>query len=170
MSLVNIPQKSRRLVVIEALKCATLLDGLRVIESKDGPECTVRRLARGQAMLGANPKWVVNFRTWGERGVVKEGKGKKSVDRGIPMMFVGYPENWESDSVRMWNPETNGVVTTRDVIWMNKMFFEKPSEDENEDEQMVHLTKAEDETVEVVKSDDESEAGESANIDASSSR
>ena len=47
-------------------------------------------------MLGANLKWVVNSRTWGERGVVKEGNGKKPVDRDIPMMFVGYPENRES--------------------------------------------------------------------------
>ena len=42
ISLSNIPQKSRRLVVIEALKCVTLLDGLRVTETKDGPEGTVR--------------------------------------------------------------------------------------------------------------------------------
>ena len=41
MSLANIPQKSRQLVVIEALKCATLLDGLRVIERKEGREGTV---------------------------------------------------------------------------------------------------------------------------------
>ena len=44
------------------------------------------------------------------------------------------------------------------------------SEDEIKVEPMVHLTEAVDETVEVVKSDDESEAGESVNIDASSSR
>ena len=35
---------------------------------------------------------------------------------------------------------------------------------------MVHLTEAVDETLEVEKADDESEAGESVNIDASSSR
>ena len=90
------------------------------------------------------------------------------------MMFVGYPENRESDSVRMWNPVTNGVVTTRDVIWLDRMYFdfEKSSEDEMEAESLVHLTEAVDETVEaeVVKSHDESEAGESVNIDASSSR
>ena len=170
MSEAKIPQENRRLVVVEALKCATLLDGLRVIESKDGPEGTVRRMTRDQAMLGVNPKWVVNLRTWGERGVVKETKGKKSVDRGTPMMFVGYPENRESDSVRMWNPVTNGVVTTRDVIWQDRMFFEKSSDDEMEVNPMVHLTEAVDETLEVEKADDESEAGESVNIDASSSR
>ena len=79
------------------------------------------------------------------------------------MMFVGYPENRESDSVRMQNPETNGVVTTRDVIWMNKMYFEKSSEDEMEVEPAVHLTEAVDETVEVVKSDDESDISRSSN-------
>ena len=42
MSEANIPQRSRRLVVIEALKCVTMLDGLRVIEIKDGPAGTVR--------------------------------------------------------------------------------------------------------------------------------
>lgn len=41
MSLALIPQESRRLVVIEVLKCATQLDGLRVIEIKEGSEGTV---------------------------------------------------------------------------------------------------------------------------------
>ena len=41
------------------------------------------------------------------------------------MMFVGYPVNREADSVRMWNPVTNGVVTKRYVIWLKPMFFEK---------------------------------------------
>ena len=27
----------------------------------------------------------------------------------------------------MWNPKTNGVVTTRDVIWLKQLYFEKPS-------------------------------------------
>ena len=40
------------------------------------------------------------------------------------MMSVGYPANRETDSVRMWNPDTNGVVTSRDVIWLKRMVFE----------------------------------------------
>ena len=40
------------------------------------------------------------------------------------MMFVGYPPNRESDSVRMWNPSTNRVMVTRDVIWLKRMFYE----------------------------------------------
>ncbi len=44
------------------------------------------------------------------------------------MMFVGYPANRETDSVRMWNPDTNGVVKSRDVIWLKRMFFEQKVE------------------------------------------
>ena len=75
----NMPPGKRRPVVIEALKCATQLDGLRVIELK-GESGTVRRMTRDEWVLGSNPKWVVNLRTFGECGIVKEGKDKKSVD------------------------------------------------------------------------------------------
>ena len=55
------------------------------------------------------------------------------------MMFVGYAANRESDSYVMYNPETRQTVTTRDVIWMKRMMYEKKahgkessSEEENE--------------------------------------
>ena len=40
------------------------------------------------------------------------------------MMFVRYPYNHESDSVRMWNLDSNQVLVTCDVIWLKHMFFE----------------------------------------------
>ena len=114
--------------------------------------------------VGCQPEVGCQFTYLGRAWSCERGQGKEVSRSWYSHDVCGrYPENRESDSVRMWNPETNGVVTTRDVIWMNKMFFEKPSEDENEDELMVHLTEAVYETVEVVKSDDESEAGESVN-------
>ena len=45
-------------------------------------------------------------------------------------MSVGYPANREGDSVQMWNPKTNGVETTRDVIWMKHMFYKNTSVNE----------------------------------------
>ena len=104
------------------------------------------------------------------------------------MMFVGYPANREEDSVRMWNPITNGVVTTRDVIWMKRMFFEKADSSEwMSNEKMVHKTEAEDsKSIASAKdeesgdeepviwyledSDDESEAGQTIDHVASDSR
>ena len=55
-----------------------------------------------------------------------EGPDGKSGDHGIEMMFIGYPANRESDSVLMWDPITNGVLITRDVIWMKQMYFTQP--------------------------------------------
>jgi hypothetical protein len=46
------------------------------------------------------------------------------------MMFVGYPENREHDSVRMWNPETNGIWTSRDVIWLKRFYFDHIQNDD----------------------------------------
>ncbi len=54
----------------------------------------------------------MNLRTQGEAGVVTDGPDGKSGDCGVEMMFVGYPANRESDSVLMWDPATNGVMTT----------------------------------------------------------
>ena len=41
-------------------------------------------------------------------------------------MFVGYALNHDGDCYRMWDPRTEGVHVTRDVIWLKRMFYEKP--------------------------------------------
>ena len=114
----NIRNDVRGKVAMEVLKCATQLNGLKVVTL--GNQMTTRDIL----MFGKNPNWAKDLHTWGEAGVIKEGKDRKTVDCGELMMFVGYPSNRESDSVRMWNPTTNRIVTTRDVIWLKQMFFE----------------------------------------------
>ena len=124
--------------------------------------------------------------------MVRKGKGGKSGDRGQTMMFVRYPFNRESDSVRMWNPETNGVVTTRDVIFLKHMFYastteteqlevkvpvknaneakddeEEEEEDKNDDDEDVPELAYNDDTNENEESDaddDESAAGEADKV------
>jgi len=124
MGSAHMPDKSRGKVSLEVIKCATMLDGLRLV-ADDG-----KRKTRDEHIHGKNPRWATNLRTWEEAGVVKEGKDGKTGDKGAAMMFVRYPVNQEADSVRMWNPVTNGVVTTRDVIWLKQMFFERKADDE----------------------------------------
>ena len=114
-----VPDDSRGKVAVEALRCATQLDGLRVVEVKGV------KLTRDMHVYGSNPTWIVSMRTWGEAGVVYRGKDGKAGNRGVPMMFVGYSER-ESDTYRMWNPETNSVCNTRDVIWLKRMFYQQP--------------------------------------------
>ena len=80
----KIPNDIQGAVGIKALECVTQFDGLKCV------------------MIGnvtANPRWTKKLRTWGEAGVVKEGKDGKTRDRGEAMMFVGYPFNGKSDSV-----------------------------------------------------------------------
>ena len=123
MGAAHVPDDVRGKLAIEAIKCATQLDGLRVI-TVGGKTAT-----RDFHVFKSNPNWAVNLRTWGEAGVVTDGPDGKSGDRGIEMMFVGYPANRESDIVSMWDPSTNGVVTTRDVIWMKRMYYERPKDE-----------------------------------------
>eukprot|EP01082_Thalassiosira_pseudonana_P000277 g29.t1 g29 contig1:64548-67487(+) len=120
MGAAYIPGGVRGKVVIEALQCATMLDGL-VAVTVNGVTAT-----RDEHVFKSNPKWANHLRTWGEAGVVKEGKRSKTGDRGKTMMFVGYAADRESDSFRMWDSDTNRVVVTRDVIFLKRMFFERP--------------------------------------------
>ena len=102
MGAAHVPAKVRGKVAPKAVECACKLDGLRVV-TLNGKTAT-----RDVHWYGKNPSWANNLRTWGEAGVVKDGKDGKTGDRGEAMMFVGYPNNRETDSVKMWDPETNG--------------------------------------------------------------
>jgi hypothetical protein len=41
-------------------------------------------------------------------------------------MFVGYSKNHPGDTYCMFNPSTGGIHDTRDVIWLRRMFYQKP--------------------------------------------
>ena len=122
----NVPHKSRYKFFREAFTCATLLDGLTVIEL-NGKEET--RYIHWQ---GNNPAWTRSLRTWGEAGVVKL-KTKftpKLANRGEICMFVGYAPAHSEAVYRMWDPNSNRVHVTRDVIWLNRMYFQVKEEEE----------------------------------------
>ena len=95
------PGDVRGKVVLEALTCACMLDGLVVVKSNEKVQ------SRDEHVHGELPKWVHDMRTWSKAGIVKEGKNRKAGDRGIEMMFVGYTTNQELESKRMWDPGTN---------------------------------------------------------------
>jgi hypothetical protein len=88
-----------------------MLDGLKVVQVGDVI------VTRDVNVYGTNPAWTRNLRTFGETGEVIDTKNAKTGNRRTVMMFVGYPENREHDSVRIWNPKANVIWTSRDVIW-----------------------------------------------------
>ena len=73
--------------------------------------------------------FVQHLCTWGEAGTIKK-KDKstpKIADGGLQCMFVGYATDHTGDTYRMWNPERSRVHETRDVIWLKRMFYSKPT-------------------------------------------
>jgi hypothetical protein len=77
-----------------------------------------RTTARYKHFCGKNPKFAQHLRTWGEAGTVKT-KTKtttKIADRGVQCMFIWYAKDHEGNCYQMWNPKTEGVHTTADVI------------------------------------------------------
>ena len=115
----NIPSHYRHMLFPYAAHTATKLDGLCAV-NVDGKMAT-----RYVHQMGANPGWVKNFHTWGEAGTVslKEGKHPKMKNKGIKMMFVGYPDNHPADCFTMWDPQTERTHFTRDVIFLRKLYF-----------------------------------------------
>jgi hypothetical protein len=91
-----------------------MLEGLKVVQVGDVIA------TRDVHVYGSNPAWLRNLMTFGEAGVVKDAKNAKTGNHRTTMMFIGYPENREHDSVRMWNPKTNGISTSRDVIRLKR--------------------------------------------------
>jgi hypothetical protein len=123
MARANVPLKVRYKLFKEAFTTATLLDGLMTVEV-DGKLAT-----RHQHFCGKNPAFVKDLQIWGEAGTVKIKKTgtPKIADRGTQCVMVGCPADHTSDCYRMWNPITNRIHETRDVIWLKRMCFTKPA-------------------------------------------
>lgn len=130
MNAANIPNGTRGKVGIEALKTAVQLDGLVPVTING------RTATRDEHFFGDKPSFVKGnaLRVFGEMGIVKNEKKRdkrKLGDRGTRMMFIGYPDNAYGDAYKMWNPITNKVIVSRNIIWANRMFYQ-PIEEEIE--------------------------------------
>jgi hypothetical protein len=47
----------------------------------------------------------------------------KITDHGAQCMMLGYVAGHMGDCNRMWDPITNGIHESHDVIWMRRMFY-----------------------------------------------
>ena len=122
----KVPKKNRYMFFRKAFETATHLDGLTLITLDNV-------IATRYEHWGAKiPEWAKTLRTWGEAGVVKLGvKRKCKIDeRGTTCMFVGYTNQHASDVYVIWDGEKNRVHTSRDIVWLKRMYYEeKPQED-----------------------------------------
>lgn len=119
-----IPNEIRHLVFPKALATATKLDALVVVTINGQTK------SRFEHFYGIMPSYAKNLRTWGEAGVVKlkTSTTPKMLNKGVTAMFVGYPDNHPSDCFLMYNPVTKSEHTSRDVIWLRRMFYNPPKD------------------------------------------
>ena len=52
---------------------------------------------------------------------------RKLKDHGAQCMFIGYAKDHAGDVYHMWDPNTNRIHETCDIIWLKRMFFKKPN-------------------------------------------
>jgi hypothetical protein len=113
--------KQRYKLFKKAFKVATKIDRLAVIDL-EGTEAT-RYVHFGKE----DPAFAKHLRAWGEAGTatLKTKSTLKLGDHGIACMMVDYALDHEGDVYEMWDPTTNLIHTTRDVIWLRQMFYKQ---------------------------------------------
>ena len=134
----KVPADKKHIVGQKAFETATDLDNLVPVTIKGETK------TRAEHWHGHLPAYANHLRKWGEAGVVKikNKQTTKMEERGITCMFVGYAKQHAGDCYEMLNLQTNRVLITRDVLWLNKMYFsdnsapyeETEDVEENEDE------------------------------------
>jgi hypothetical protein len=87
--------------------------------------------SRVEHFNGVLPNWTSSLRDFGEAGTVKTRTGMtpKLDDRGVICMFVGYAKDHPKETYLMLDLNTRMVKTTRDVIFLGRMYF--PDEDQD---------------------------------------
>ena len=96
----NLPMMDRYRLAHKAFQCATHLDGLTVVQVNGVTKTHYEHL------VGQNPVFAKHLRTWGKAGTVKK--------------------NHPGDCYRMYDPKTGRTRKTRDVIWLKRMFYQRP--------------------------------------------
>jgi hypothetical protein len=148
MNRANFPLEVRFTLFAEVSNCIAKLDWLTVIKLDD------EKKTRIEHYQGSLPAFANQLRTIGEAGTVRIGKNGKVKDRGVTMLFVGYATQHEGDCWRMYNPETKKVSQTRDVIWLNRMYYEEPNAKTTMQDPVVVLEVVKPKEVEELSDDD----------------
>jgi hypothetical protein len=104
-------------------QCASTATQLENIIVKDNTNATSYEL-----FYGVNPEWIQFLRTFGEIAIVHDAqlgsiKGKLT-NRGIPCLFIGYPEDHAPNVYQFLKLETETMILSRNATWMNQSYGE----------------------------------------------
>ena len=112
----RIDKKMRRKLWGEACMTAIDIENMLVMSGND--ESTYKKFY-SKDLPKADHMW-----QFGEMAVVKTTKSIKGKleNRGIPAMYLGRARDHAGDTYRFLNLETELILITRDVIWLNKVY------------------------------------------------
>ena len=116
MNEARFPESLRKDLWTECANTATDIDNV-VVSNKISPF---------QAFYKATPKYINHLRIFGEMGVIKDqdtSLQSKLKDKGTTVMFLGYAKNHSGDVFRFLKFKTMRVVLSRDVIWLNQLYY-----------------------------------------------
>jgi hypothetical protein len=116
MNEAKLPESLRKALWTECANTATDIDNV-VVSNKISPH---------QAFHGKPPKYIDHMRIFGEMGVIKDHDGgfkSKLADKGTTVMFLGYAQDHSGDVFRFLKIKTMKVVLSRDVIWLNQLYY-----------------------------------------------
>jgi hypothetical protein len=168
MAAANIPKDKRIIYMSEAIRHATDLDGLIPVEIEDVTK------SRYSHFFEKDPSWIRSMHTWGEAGTVTLKNRKfhpKETDRGKTCIFIGHSAEHSYDTCRMADPNTGRVHTTRDIIWLHRMFYPMPTTNAAAEQQQIEQVEADeeeeaDEVEEVLNADEDvKEGGEDSGME-----
>jgi len=145
----NIPTEMRYKLFGEIANTVAKVDMLTVI-TLNGEKKT-----RYEHYQGNLPGFANHLRTVGGAGTVRIGKNGKVKDRGVTKIFVGYATQHDGDCWRMYDPETGRVSQSRDVIWLNRMYYEKSNAGTTREDPIVILEVVKPREVEEFSDDDD---------------
>ncbi len=120
MHAAGVPREKRLNFFPEVIMAMTKIAWLKLITINDIKKIRIEHYDQPL------PRFSQYLCTWREAGIIKTGKVRKTRDLGVTSMFVGYTSNHEGDCYRLWNPKTKKVSKTRDMIFLNRMFFKTP--------------------------------------------
>src|SRR5210317_14677 len=114
----------------EAVRTLTITDNI-TYRGKNGT-CPYEKFYKKKSL---DIKYLKRF---GEIGVIANRKSikTKTEDRGSKCYFVGYADDHTPDTYRMFNPNTNKIILSRDIRWIDTF---KMQRDETNEEKIKYL-------------------------------
>ena len=140
MAAANIPDKLRYVVFTLFYKWCCQTDMLTLITVNDEEK------SRHEHITGEQPKWIKNMQVAGMAGMVKTHTKTtaKVKPRGKICMFACYTTNHARDCYTMYDPILKTTIKSRDVLWLNRMYYDKKKQGIGQDILIEGLTTEQD--------------------------